>query len=142
MSRHWEEADKFRKAIGKKIPEEMEKQHSKFVDGCVEFSHIPRDKAEELFKQIETFAAYGFNKAHAASYGIVSYWTAYVKANYPVEYMTSLLTAESGNTDKLTQANSASANLSIKIFPPGLKQFITRFCRSCLVNVGRKNFNA
>jgi len=60
---NWEEADKFRKAIGKKIVSEMEGQHAKFVDGCVEYGHIPRDKAEELFKQIETFAAYGFNKA-------------------------------------------------------------------------------
>ena len=123
---NWEEADKFRKAIGKKIPEEMEKQHSKFVDGCVTNS-MTKVRAEELFKQIETFAAYGFNKAHAASYGIVAYWTAYVKANYPVEYMTSLLTAEAGNTDKLTEAIAETGNLGIKILPPDINESKTGF---------------
>lgn len=123
---NWEEADKFRKAIGKKIPEEMEKQHSKFVDGCVE-NGMSHDKAEELFKQIETFAAYGFNKAHAASYGIVAYWTAYVKANYPVEYMTSLLTAEAGNTDKLTEAIAETSALGIRILPPDVNESKTGF---------------
>lgn len=123
---NWEEADKFRKAIGKKIPEEMEKQHTKFVDGCVT-KGMEKDRAEELFKQIETFAAYGFNKAHAASYGIVAYWTAYVKANYPEEYMTSLLTAEAGNTDKLTEAIAECANLGIKILPPDVNESNTGF---------------
>ena len=123
---NWEEADKFRKAIGKKIPEEMEKQHSKFVDGCVT-NGMTHDKAEDLFKQIETFAAYGFNKAHAASYGIVAYWTAYVKANYPVEYMTSLLTAEAGNTDKLTEAIAETGALGIRILPPDINESKTGF---------------
>ncbi len=123
---NWEEADKFRKAIGKKIPAEMEQQHSKFVDGCVA-NGMPKEKAEDLFKQIETFAAYGFNKAHAASYGIVSYWTGYVKANYPVEYMTSLLTAEAGNTDKLTEAIAETGNLGIRILPPDINESNTGF---------------
>ena len=124
---NWEEADKFRKAIGKKIPEEMEKQHSKFVDGCVENSHIPRDKAEELFKQIETFAAYGFNKAHAASYGIVSYWTAYVKAHYPVEYMTALMSVEAGDTDKIVAAIAECEALGIKVLSPDINESLTDF---------------
>ena len=123
---NWEEADKFRKAIGKKIPEEMEKQHSKFVDGCVNRG-MTKDRAEELFKQIETFAAYGFNKAHAASYGIVAYWTAYIKANYPIEYMTALLTAESGNTEKLTEAIAECNSLGIKILPPDINDSATGF---------------
>ena len=123
---NWEETDKFRKAIGKKIPEEMEKQHTKFVDGCVT-NGMSREKAEELFKQIETFAAYGFNKAHAASYGIVAYWTAFVKANYPVEYMNSLLTAEAGNTDKLIEAIAECQNLGIKILPPDINESLTGF---------------
>ncbi len=123
---NWEEADKFRKAIGKKIPEEMEKQHSKFVEGCVT-GGMPRDKAEDLFKQIETFAAYGFNKAHAASYGIVAYWTGYVKANYPVEYMNSLLTAEASNTDKLVEAITECNELGIKILPPDINESLTGF---------------
>jgi DNA polymerase-3 subunit alpha len=124
---NWEEVDKFRKAIGKKIPEEMEKQHSKFVDGCVEFSHIPRDKAEELFKQIETFAAYGFNKAHAASYGIVAYWTAYVKAHYPVEYMTALMSVEAADTDKIVTAIGECEKLGIRVLSPDINQSRTDF---------------
>src|SRR3989344_8819464 len=99
----------------------MEKQHAKFVDGCIA-GGMKREKAEDLWKQIETFAAYGFNKAHAASYGIVAYWTGYVKANYPVEYMTSLLSAEAGNTDKLTEAISECHNLNIKILPPDVNE--------------------
>lgn len=149
---NWEEADKFRKAIGKKIPAEMEQQHGKFVDGCVE-KGMEREKAEELFKQIETFAAYGFNKAHAASYGIVAYWTGFVKANYPVEYMTSLLSAEAGNTDKLTEAISECHNLEIKILPPDVNESNSgftivnegkaiRFGLSAIKNVGAAAINA
>jgi len=124
---NWEEADKFRKAIGKKIPAEMEAQHAKFVDGCVNVSGIPREKAEELFKQIETFAAYGFNKAHAASYGIVAYWTAYVKAHYPVEYMTALMSVEAGDKDKVTIAIGECEKLGIKVLPPDVNQSLTDF---------------
>lgn len=124
---NWEEADKFRKAIGKKIVAEMEAQHNKFVDGCVTHSNIPREKAEELFKQIETFAAYGFNKAHAASYGIVAYWTAYVKAHYPVEYMTALMSVEAGDTDKIVLAISECEKLGIKVLPPDVNESLTDF---------------
>ncbi|TRZ53793.1 DNA polymerase III subunit alpha [bacterium] len=124
---NWEEVDKFRKAIGKKIPEEMEKQHVKFVDGCVEVSHIPRDKAEELFKQIETFAAYGFNKAHAASYGIVAYWTAYVKAHYPVEFMTALMSTEAADTDKIVTAIGECEALGIRVLSPDINESRTDF---------------
>jgi len=124
---NWEEADKFRKAIGKKIVSEMEAQHSKFVEGCVTHSNIAREKAEELFKQIETFAAYGFNKAHAASYGIVAYWTAYVKAHYPVEYMTALMSVEAGDTDKIVQAISECEKLGIRVLPPDVNESLTDF---------------
>jgi len=149
---NWEEVDKFRKAIGKKIPEEMEKQHAKFVDGCVEFSHIPRDKAEELFKQIETFAAYGFNKAHAASYGIVSYWTAYVKAHYPVEYMTALMSIEAADTDKIVTAIGECESLGIRVLSPDINESLTdftvidgktiRFGLSAIKNVGESAISA
>ena len=124
---NWEEADKFRKAIGKKIVAEMEAQHNKFVDGCVNHSHIPQEKAEELFKQIETFAAYGFNKAHAASYGIVAYWTAYVKAHYPVEYMTALMSVEAGDTDKIVMAIAECEKLGIRVLPPDVNESLTDF---------------
>src|SRR3989338_3410777 len=96
----WEEADKFRKAMGKKIPAEMSKQKEKFLDGCVK-NGMRIQKAEELFKLIEPFAAYGFNKAHAASYAVIAYQTAYMKANFPVEFMTAVMTAESDDPDKI-----------------------------------------
>ena len=93
----WGEADKLRKAVGKKIPSEMKKQREKFIDGCTK-NGLKRKKAEELFNLIEPFAGYGFNKAHAACYAMIAYQTAYLKANYPVEYMTAVLTAESRAT--------------------------------------------
>lgn len=122
----WGEADKFRKAIGKKIPEEMAKQKDKFIDGCVA-GGMSLKLAKELFAKIETFAAYGFNKAHASSYGMVSYWTAYLKANYPVEYMTALLTAEAGNTDKLVEAISECDRMGITILAPDINESLTGF---------------
>ncbi len=124
---NWEEADKFRKAIGKKIVAEMEAQHAKFVDGCVNTSGIDREKAEELFKQIETFAAYGFNKAHAASYGIVAYWTAYVKAHYPVEYMTALMSVEALDTDKVVASIAECEKLGVRVLPPDVNESNTDF---------------
>jgi DNA polymerase III subunit alpha len=122
----WKEVDKFRKAIGKKIPEEMEKQHAKFVDGCVA-GGMTRENAEELFSQIETFAAYGFNKAHAASYGIVAYWTAYVKAHHPVEYMAALMSAEATHTDKLVEGINECEILGVKVLPPDINESLTDF---------------
>jgi len=124
---NWEEADKFRKAIGKKIVAEMEAQHNKFVDGCVAHSGIDREKAEELFKQIETFAAYGFNKAHAASYGIVAYWTAYIKAHYPVEYMTALMSVEASDKEKVVPAIAECEKLGIRVLPPDVNESRTDF---------------
>lgn len=117
----WEEADKFRKAIGKKIPAEMAKQHDKFVQGCAK-NGMNAEKAEELFGMIETFAAYGFNKAHAASYGMVAYRTAYLKANYPVEYMTALLTAESDDKEKVTMAINECRRMKLKVLPPDINE--------------------
>jgi len=122
----WGEADKFRKAIGKKIVAEMHAQHERFVSGCIE-GGMTKAKAEDLFAQIETFAAYGFNKAHAASYGMVSYWTAYLKANYPVEYMASLLTAEAGNTDKLVEAIAECKRINLEILPPDINESLVGF---------------
>ncbi|MFA5853486.1 MAG: DNA polymerase III subunit alpha [Patescibacteria group bacterium] len=113
----WLEADKFRKAMGKKIPEEMAKQEIKFKDGCVEHG-MTKAKTEELWELIKPFAAYGFNKAHAASYGIVAYQTAYMKANFPAEYMTALMTAESGDLDTIALAVKECDALGINVLPP------------------------
>src|SRR3989344_5349176 len=117
----WEEADKFRKAVGKKIPQEMEKQKDKFIEGSIK-NGTTKVKAEELFKLIEPFSGYGFNKAHAASYGMVAYWTAYLKANYAVEFMTALLTAEAKDADKISSAVHECRRMGIKVLPPEINE--------------------
>ncbi|MFT7328043.1 MAG: DNA polymerase-3 subunit alpha [Crocinitomicaceae bacterium] len=117
----WGDADKLRKAIGKKIPEMMAEQKNKLITGCIE-NGMKAEIADELWDQIETFAAYGFNKAHAASYGQITYETAYMKANYPVEYMTAMLTAESGDTDKIAAIIHECVNLGITVLPPDINE--------------------
>lgn len=124
---NWEEADKFRKAMGKKIPEEMEKQKDKFFKGCKEFGHLKPEITEELWHLIEPFAAYGFNKAHAASYAVVAYQTAYLKANYPIQYMTAILIAESGDMDKVPGVIHECEKMGIKVLPPDVNQSFKSF---------------
>jgi len=118
---NWEEADKFRKAVGKKIPKEMAAQREKFTKGIIENGQTP-EFAEKLWKLFEPFQAYGFNKAHAASYGKVAYQTAYMKANYPVEYMTAILTAESGDVEKISQIIKECENMGIPVLPPNINE--------------------
>ena len=122
----WEEADKFRKAMGKKIPAEMTRQKEKFIAGCVK-NAMKAEKAEELFKLIEPFAAYGFNKAHAASYAVIAYQTAYMKANYPVEFMAAVMSAESDDPDKISSAVSECAKMNITVLPPDVNFSQTGF---------------
>ncbi|MBI5530157.1 MAG: DNA polymerase III subunit alpha [Candidatus Doudnabacteria bacterium] len=123
----WEEVDKFRKAVGKKIPEEMAKQKIKFIQGCQETSKWSHKKAEDIWAWIEPFAAYGFNKAHSASYSVVSYQTAYMKANYPVEFMAALMTAESGDEDKIYEAVEDCKALGIAVLPPDVNESLGDF---------------
>jgi len=153
----WEEADKFRKAVAKKIPEEMERQKEKFVKGAVK-KGMEKEKAEELFKLIEPFSGYGFNKAHAASYGILAYQTAYMKANYTVEFMCALLTAESNDTAKIATAVGECKNMKIKVLAPDINESnvgfkivadkdslegkAIRFGLSAIKNVGRAAIEA
>ncbi len=117
----WEEADKFRKAMGKKNPSEMAKQKGKFIEGCIA-NGMRREKAEEIFALIAPFAAYGFNKAHAASYAMVAYQTAYMKANFPVEFMAAVMTAESGDSDKIAVAIEECKRLQIVVLPPDINK--------------------
>ena len=117
----WQEADKFRKAVGKKIPKEMAAQKKKFISGIIENGQT-KEFAENLWMLFEPFQSYGFNKAHAASYGMISYQTAYMKANYPVEFMSALLTAESNDTDKVSQAVNECRRMRIKVLPPDINQ--------------------
>lgn len=118
----WGEVDKFRKAVGKKIPEEMARQHEIFVDGCIKHSGMSKEEAEGLWKLFEPFQGYGFNKAHSASYGFVAYQTAWMKANYPVEYMSALMTAEHGDLDKVSAAIAECRRMGIKVLPPDINE--------------------
>lgn len=123
----WETVDKFRKAVGKKIPEEMAKQHVIFVEGCQKHSGMTKREAEEIWNLFEPFQGYGFNKAHAASYGKVAYQTAYMKANYPVEYMAAILTADSGDIDKVSEAIKECDNLGIRVLKPDVNESFATF---------------
>lgn len=118
----WESVDKFRKAVGKKIPEEMARQHVKFVDGCIEHSGMSKQQAEAIWNLFEPFQGYGFNKAHAASYGKVAYQTAYMKAHYPAEYMSAILTADSGDIDKVAETVTECARMGIRVLKPDVNQ--------------------
>lgn len=117
----WLEADALRKAMGKKIPAEMEKQREKLIAGAVK-NGMSQAKAEKLWRLIEPFAAYGFNKAHAASYGKVAYQTAYMKANFPVEYMSAVLTAEAGDIDTVSVMVLECKRLGIPVLPPDVNE--------------------
>ena len=123
----WGEVDKFRKAVGKKIPAEMAKQKEKFIDGCVKHSNWAPAKAQEVWAWIEPFAAYGFNKAHSASYGRVAYQTAYMKANFPGEYMTAVLTAESGDVDEVAAIIHECKRMKIPVLPPDINESFKDF---------------
>jgi DNA polymerase III subunit alpha len=115
------EADLLRRAMGKKIRSEMQKQRSRFVAGCVERG-IGGDHAEAIFDLLERFADYGFNKSHAAAYALVAYQTAYLKANYPVEFLAASMTLDMGNTDKLSEFRSEAERLAVKVERPSINR--------------------
>lgn len=123
----WGEADKFRKAMGKKIPELMAEQKIKFTKGCKEVGGLSDAQTKALWESIETFAAYGFNKAHAASYGRISYITSYLKANYPVLYMSSVLTADSGDVEKIAIMVEECKRMGIEVLPPDINESFSEF---------------
>ena len=122
----WEEADKFRKAVGKKIPEEMAAQKEKLVNGIIEHGQT-KEFAEKLWKLFEPFQSYGFNKAHAASYGMVAYYTSYMKANFPAEYMNALLSAESSDAVKVSQAVHECRRMGINVLVPDINESVLDF---------------
>ncbi len=123
----WGEVDKFRKAVGKKIPEEMAKQHEIFVTGCQKHGGLTKKQSEDIWKLFEPFQGYGFNKAHAASYGKVAYQTAYMKANYPEIYMSAVLTAESGDNDMIAEIITECKHMNIPILPPDVNESYSQF---------------
>src|SRR5213078_1718410 len=114
-------ADLLRRAMGKKIREEMEAQRKTFVEGAVARGVAP-GKAEQIFDQMAKFAGYGFNKSHAAAYALVAYQTAYLKANYPVEFLAASMTLDLGNTDKLNHFRQELGRLGIALLPPDINR--------------------
>ncbi len=114
-------ADLLRRAMGKKIKEEMDAQREKFVSGAVA-NGVDEAQASGIFDQIAAFAGYGFNKSHAAAYALVAYHTAYLKANHPVEFLAASMTYDMGNTDKLNTFRQELQKLKIKLLPPDINR--------------------
>jgi DNA polymerase-3 subunit alpha len=115
------QADLLRRAMGKKIRSEMQAQRKDFVKGATERG-IERAHADAIFDLLERFAEYGFNKSHAAAYALVAYQTAYMKANYPVEFMAASMTLDMGNTDKLSEFRAEAERLDIKVEAPSVNR--------------------
>ena len=100
----------------------MAKQHIIFVEGCIKHGGMKKDEAEKIWTLFEPFQGYGFNKAHAASYGKVAYQTSYMKANYPVEYLAALLTADSGDTEQISIFVGEAKRMGVKVLPPDVNE--------------------
>src|SRR6202140_1742266 len=115
------DADLLRRAMGKKIRSEMEKQRAIFVAGAVK-NDVPKGQAETIFELLAKFADYGFNKSHAAAYALVSYHTAYMKAHYPVEFIAASMTLDLNNTDKLSEFRAEAQRLGIKVEAPSVNR--------------------
>ncbi|QQG35328.1 MAG: DNA polymerase III subunit alpha [Micavibrio aeruginosavorus] len=120
-------ADLLRRAMGKKIQAEMDAQRQKFIEGAGVHSGVPPERASEIFDQIDKFAGYGFNKSHAAAYALISYWTGWLKANYPVEFMAASMTLDMGNTDKLAVFKQELDKMGIPLLPPDINQSEVEF---------------
>ena len=123
----WGEVDKFRKAVGKKVASLMAEQKEKFIKGLIKHSNFPQKDADEIWAWIEPFASYGFNKAHSVSYGYVAYQTAYLKANYPAEYMTAVLTNEAGDTDMIAEIMHECKRMKIPVLQPDINLSFSPF---------------
>jgi len=121
------QADHLRSAMSKKISSVMEKMRIDFVKGCLKTSHIKEFQANKLFDLIDYFSGYGFNRSHSAAYALISYQTAYLKANYPVEFMCALLTSEKDNTDKVVEYVKESEVMGISILPPNVNESLAEF---------------
>ncbi|NIJ42704.1 DNA polymerase-3 subunit alpha [Parvibaculum indicum] len=140
------EADLLRRAMGKKIKAEMEKQKERFVTGAVE-KGVDKAKAAEIFELVDKFAGYGFNKSHAAAYALVAYQTAWLKANYPVEFLAASMSLDLNNTDKLNVFKEEATRLGIKVCPPSVNRSEAMFtvengevlyALAAIKNVGRQ----
>ncbi|MGZ5553334.1 MAG: DNA polymerase III subunit alpha, partial [Chthoniobacterales bacterium] len=121
------QADLLRRAMGKKDREKMGKERANFIKGCAATNNIAEKKANAIFDLLEKFAGYGFNKSHSAAYGLISYQTAYLKANYPVEFMAGLLSNEINNTDKISVFVGECKRMGIPILPPDVNHSALKF---------------
>ncbi|HNV23507.1 MAG TPA: OB-fold nucleic acid binding domain-containing protein, partial [Candidatus Omnitrophota bacterium] len=121
------QADHLRRAMSKKIASVMEKMRADFVKGCQKYSQMTEMAANKIFDLIDYFSGYGFNRSHSAAYAIISFQTAYLKANYPVEFMCALLNSERNNTDKIVEYVKESENMGIKILPPDVNESFKKF---------------
>lgn len=121
------EADDLRKVIGKKLMDIIALFRGKFVEGCLKHSGTSNEKANKIYSDIEYFGGYGFNRAHAASYAMISYVTAYLKFNFTSEYMAALLSSVVGNKDKLALYLSDCRKLQIKVLPPSINKSVEDF---------------
>ncbi|HSX53338.1 MAG TPA: DNA polymerase III subunit alpha [Patescibacteria group bacterium] len=121
------QADTLRKAIGKKIPAVLAKLKDEFIDGAIKTVGADRKSMEKFWKQLEAFAAYAFPKAHAACYALISYQTAYLKANYPSAYMAALMTSDFDNTDRLTIEINECVHMGIEVLPPDVNESFVEF---------------
>jgi DNA polymerase-3 subunit alpha len=127
------EADGLRKAMGKKLPEEMAKLRGRFREGCIK-NDISKQLADQLFDMIERFAGYGFNKAHSAAYAVIAAQTAYLKAHYPVEFMAAVLSVDIGTTDKIVSDVSECRRAGIVVLPPDINRSVRDFSVERLEN--------
>ncbi|ROO90142.1 DNA polymerase III alpha subunit [Actinocorallia herbida] len=119
-------ADILRRAMGKKKKEEMDKQWATFSSGMVDNGYT-EEMAKAVWDVLEPFSSYGFNKSHTAGYGLVSYWTAYLKANYPAEYMAALLTSVGTNKDRMAIYLAECRRMKLKVLPPDVNESLLRF---------------
>ncbi|MCK5579723.1 MAG: DNA polymerase III subunit alpha, partial [Candidatus Omnitrophica bacterium] len=121
------QADHLRRAMSKKIQEVMDQMRRMFVEGCQKTNRIKENEANRLFDLIDYFSGYGFNRSHSAAYALISYQTAYLKANYPVEFMCAVLTCEKDNTDKVVEYVKECEQMGITILPPDINESIAEF---------------
>ena len=121
------EADTLRKAIGKKNVEMMNKMKTRFIDGAADISGANKNEMEKFWKQLEDFAAYCFNKSHAACYGLIAYWTAYLKAHFPEAFMAALMTSDQGDLERLAIEMNECKHMGIKVLSPDVNESFVEF---------------
>ncbi|MBT3690080.1 DNA polymerase III subunit alpha [bacterium] len=122
----YSEADVLRKAVGKKIKKLLDEQEGKMIEGMIN-NGVNKNTAQQIWEYILPFARYGFNRAHAASYAMISYQTAYLKANYPTQFMAAILTSDLGNTDRIALEIAEAEKMGIEVMPPDINESFTIF---------------